>query len=98
MGNFVGRCTPIDCTAVASSETQERLAVVVRNRGSSQPVGGARVAAASGAQNLRVPDSVEHDPDSGPRSNQILQFKAGSGSDWIAKKTRPEQIWISKLR
>jgi len=30
--------------------------------------------------------SVEHDPVSGSRSNQILRFRTGSGSDWISKK------------
>jgi len=29
--------------------------------------------------------SVEHDPVSGSRSNRILQFRTGSGSDWISK-------------
>jgi len=41
--------------------------------------------------------SVEHDPVSGSRSNRILQFRTGSGSDWISKKTQPDPIWISKL-
>jgi len=41
--------------------------------------------------------SVEHHPVSGSRSNRILQFRTGSGSDWISKKTQPDQIWISKL-
>jgi len=31
--------------------------------------------------------SVEHDPVSGSRSNRILQFKTGSGSDWISKNS-----------
>ena len=30
--------------------------------------------------------SVDHDPVSGSRSNRILQFRTGSGSDWILKK------------
>jgi len=29
---------------------------------------------------------IEHDPVSGSRSNQILQFRTGSWSDWISKK------------
>jgi len=46
---------------------------------------------------LSIHTSVEHDPVSGPRSNRILQFRTGSGSGWILKKSQPDQIWISKL-
>ena len=42
--------------------------------------------------------SVEHDPVYGPRSNRILQFRTGSGLDWISKISLPDQIWISKQR
>jgi len=41
--------------------------------------------------------SVEHDPVSGSRPNQILHFRSGSRMDWILKKTQPDQIWISKV-
>jgi len=42
--------------------------------------------------------SVEYDPVSGSRSNRILQFRTGSGLDWILKKSLPHRIWMSKLR
>jgi len=35
----------------------------------------------------RLCTSVEHDPVSGSCSNRILQFRTGSGSDWISKKS-----------
>ena len=35
---------------------------------------------------LEVHASVEHDPVAGSRSNRILQFRTGSGFDWILKK------------
>jgi len=44
-----------------------------------------------------VGPSVEHDSVSGSRSNRMVQFRTGSESDWISKKLKPDQNWISKL-
>ena len=38
--------------------------------------------------------SVEHDPVSGSRSNRILQFRTGSGSDWISKNSTGSDLDI----
>jgi len=41
---------------------------------------------------MDVHGSVGHDPVFGSRSNQILQFRTESGSDWILKETLPDRI------
>ena len=42
-------------------------------------------------QMIKVAVSIVHDPVSGSQSNRILQFRTGSGLDWISKKLD----WVS---